>query len=153
MDTINDFAEYLKKQYIEPYEAFKKKQESGLIIELPVPIGEKVYIPYKYKGLNGSVNKGVEITRLSGYVKENDKDFYITSDNFCGLSFYKPNEIYITMEAAEARLKEMELEVFSLEQKCRVCGCTWDNACEGGCYWVEPDLCSACADKSEAEGE
>lgn len=29
-------------------------------------------------------------------------------------------------------------------QKCRVCGCTWDNACEGGCYWVEYDLCSKC---------
>lgn len=33
------------------------------------------------------------------------------------------------------------------EQKCRVCGCTWDNACPGGCHWVEPDLCSQCADK------
>ncbi len=39
---------------------------------------------------------------------------------------------------------------------CRVCGCTDDNACivEGGegediistCYWVEADLCSACAE-------
>jgi hypothetical protein len=31
---------------------------------------------------------------------------------------------------------------------CRVCGCTDDNPCEGGCYWVEDeemgDLCSAC---------
>ena len=33
------------------------------------------------------------------------------------------------------------------EQKCRVCGCTWDNACEGGCYWIEDNLCSACAEK------
>lgn len=31
---------------------------------------------------------------------------------------------------------------------CRVCGCTNDRACQGGCYWVERDLCSACADKS-----
>lgn len=35
------------------------------------------------------------------------------------------------------------------EQACRVCGCTWDNACEGGCYWVEEDLCSTCAEKME----
>lgn len=28
---------------------------------------------------------------------------------------------------------------------CRVCGCTDAKACEGGCYWVEADLCSACA--------
>ena len=33
------------------------------------------------------------------------------------------------------------------EQRCRVCGCTWDTPCEGGCYWVEDDLCSACCDK------
>ena len=29
--------------------------------------------------------------------------------------------------------------------KCRVCGCIDDQACEGGCTWVEPDLCSKCA--------
>jgi len=33
---------------------------------------------------------------------------------------------------------------------CRECGCTDDDACEGGCSWVEDDLCSACAEK-EAE--
>ena len=31
------------------------------------------------------------------------------------------------------------------ERKCRVCGCTQNNACPGGCYWVEEDLCSQCA--------
>lgn len=31
-----------------------------------------------------------------------------------------------------------------VEQKCRVCGCTEMQACPGGCYWVTPDLCSAC---------
>jgi hypothetical protein len=30
---------------------------------------------------------------------------------------------------------------------CRVCGCTEDNACEGGCTWVESDLCSSCVGK------
>ena len=28
---------------------------------------------------------------------------------------------------------------------CRECGCTDTRACEGGCWWVEPDLCSSCA--------
>ena len=27
---------------------------------------------------------------------------------------------------------------------CRVCNCTDDQACPGGCSWVGPDLCSAC---------
>jgi hypothetical protein len=37
------------------------------------------------------------------------------------------------------------------EPACRVCGCTDEAACEGGCWWVpdpylEGDLCSACLD-------
>lgn len=32
--------------------------------------------------------------------------------------------------------------------KCKICGCTDDNACPGGCYWVEPRLCSACVNKN-----
>jgi len=31
--------------------------------------------------------------------------------------------------------------------KCRECGCIDLNACQGGCYWVEDDLCSKCAIK------
>lgn len=27
---------------------------------------------------------------------------------------------------------------------CRICGCTDTQACEGGCWWVGTDLCSAC---------
>lgn len=34
-------------------------------------------------------------------------------------------------------------------KKCRVCGCDWFHACPGGCYWVEEDLCSCCAEESE----
>lgn len=30
---------------------------------------------------------------------------------------------------------------------CRVCGCTDDHACEGGCEWIEWDLCSKCKGK------
>lgn len=30
------------------------------------------------------------------------------------------------------------------DRSCRVCGCTDDQACDGGCVWVGPDLCSAC---------
>ncbi|MDD5360481.1 MAG: 3'-5' exonuclease [Sulfurovaceae bacterium] len=33
---------------------------------------------------------------------------------------------------------------FSIDRRCRVCGCTDDHACIGGCYWVEIDLCCNC---------
>lgn len=35
----------------------------------------------------------------------------------------------------------------TLGMVCRVCECTDLHACEGGCYWVEPNLCSRCAGK------
>jgi hypothetical protein len=43
---------------------------------------------------------------------------------------------------------EADLE-FALLDQCRVCGCTDDTACPGGCQWVEDPhrrgaLCSAC---------
>lgn len=34
---------------------------------------------------------------------------------------------------------------------CRVCGCSEEDACEGGCSWVEDDLCSACQEKEAEE--
>ena len=34
------------------------------------------------------------------------------------------------------------------QRRCRICGCTGDNAClPYGCYWVEDDLCSECVGK------
>ena len=33
---------------------------------------------------------------------------------------------------------------------CRVCGCTDDEACAGGCHWVEDDLCSACHSEGDS---
>jgi hypothetical protein len=46
-------------------------------------------------------------------------------------------------------IKEGELEkeesLFDKDPRfCKVCECTQDHACAGGCYWVTDDLCSAC---------
>lgn len=32
----------------------------------------------------------------------------------------------------------------SWEMTCRVCGCSDSRACEGGCVWAAPNLCSRC---------
>lgn len=37
-------------------------------------------------------------------------------------------------------------DAFADVRRCRECGCTDDDdGCDGGCYWVAVDLCSACA--------
>lgn len=33
------------------------------------------------------------------------------------------------------------------QQKCRICGCDWNHACNDHDYWFAEDLCSACAEK------
>jgi hypothetical protein len=43
---------------------------------------------------------------------------------------------------ARERIEAIERELGM--PRCRVCGCTDDRACPGGCYWVEADLCSSC---------
>lgn len=30
--------------------------------------------------------------------------------------------------------------------RCRQCGCTEHVACDEGCWWVQPDLCSRCGE-------
>ena len=34
-------------------------------------------------------------------------------------------------------------------EKCRICGCSDNNPCKGGCYWQEPSLCSRCVSKDK----
>lgn len=39
------------------------------------------------------------------------------------------------------------LRLENIERGCRRCGCVDSKACEGGCWWVEADLCSRCAEQ------
>lgn len=41
-----------------------------------------------------------------------------------------------------------QLRIYAgLETACRLCGCSESKACRGGCYWIEPGLCSACVEE------
>jgi hypothetical protein len=48
-------------------------------------------------------------------------------------------------------LDELLLAGADWGRQCRVCGCTELDACRGGCYWVEDDLCSRCETKGESQ--
>jgi len=39
-----------------------------------------------------------------------------------------------------------------LDQRCQVCGCNFEKACEGGCHWITEELCSCCAGTPVASG-
>jgi ParB/RepB/Spo0J family partition protein len=56
------------------------------------------------------------------------------------------------LEFAEFEDEHGDASVTAWWYVCRVCGCTEDNACEGGCSWVEADLCSSCAPVADSDG-
>jgi hypothetical protein len=61
----------------------------------------------------------------------------------------KPSEIDKSIERYMLTITEIKRP--KQQQRCRVCGCTQDRACPGGCYWVEPNLCSNCSDREPPE--
>lgn len=63
----------------------------------------------------------------------------------------------LRVRGLQGLVDELELEVAHLaplfdERRCRICDCTDDGACWAGCWWVEDDLCSSCADDLASEG-
>lgn len=86
-------------------ELAKAKSEGRLLI-LPVPIGGTIYVPYKYKDTDGSIEEGIEESKLSGYIKEGDREFYMTYDEL-GTNDYDPRDIFLTKEDAEKVLVGM----------------------------------------------
>lgn len=64
----------------------------------------------------------------------------------------EPDIVSLSKEQVQALYGELLNEYdfylkYSSNRKCRVCGCTENNACPGGCFWVEVDLCSECIGK------
>lgn len=83
--------------------------EENRIIVLPVPIGGTIYIPYRFEDTDGTIDAGVEEARISGYVKEGNREFYTIFDE-CGASDIEPGKFYLTREAAEIALEALGVE-------------------------------------------
>lgn len=68
----------------------------------------------------------------------------------CMAISYSAEELeHIADELRDAAAAKRKGEPVATSGVCRVCGCTDEEGCEGpvfGCWWVEPDLCSQCAD-------
>lgn len=58
--------------------------------------------------------------------------------------WWKPSPEPIRNLVKAGALIAAEIDRLQRLPRCRVCGCWEFQACEGGCYWVEKDLCSAC---------
>jgi hypothetical protein len=94
---------------------------------------------YKHMQINDNYSDGGNSPFLAAQFKEFSKSKLQEM-------LYLPDELLseVTPEMTVKEIRDLKPE--PEEPACRVCGCTWLNACEGGCYWVEDNLCSRCAD-------
>lgn len=42
-------------------------------------------------------------------------------------------------------LNQALMLLHTIDRQCHTCGCTQNRACDGGCSWVDVDLCSTCS--------
>lgn len=85
--------------------------------------------------LAGRLDCGCYVYDVAGAV-------YVVGDP-CELDHYEAAHRLIDSEGEV--VSQREIDVAAGGAACRVCGCTDNDACEEGCYWVEADLCSSCA--------
>jgi hypothetical protein len=53
----------------------------------------------------------------------------------------------LKVENAQLRAVITQHDPNFFKRKCRFCGCDWNHPCNDHDYWVEDDLCSACAEE------
>lgn len=99
------------------------------------------------KDYNNYFNKGNDCDSCENqYLSGNDGDAIgcKCSDSGIECCFIGREEQKIIIDCENCNLDGTQECEMCEKRVCRVCGCTWNNACPGGCYWVEKDLCSEC---------
>lgn len=92
----------------EAHGLIEAKRERRLI-ELPVPIGGTIYIPYKIRDIDGSISQGIEEGALTGYVDEGEdgRRFY-TYQYASSFADVPVEQVCKTRREALAALETME---------------------------------------------
>lgn len=99
----------------------------------------------------GRFTSGTYIARYQGKQASNTASAKDAVHRLAGKIFGPLQRVTVTRISADQEHAAGTFRVTVDEtQKCRRCGCTWRNACAGGCHWVSPNLCSACVDSTDS---
>jgi hypothetical protein len=104
------------------------------------------------EGIRGQIERNRYVPRTNPVQKRIDEVIAVA---FEADDIYLAGCLMLVQSARAAKAHDVVLEVLMqtmadllphirATQKCRVCGCTNEAACFGGCEWVELDLCSRC---------
>lgn len=115
--TIYEEEQVLQQEIIERLAEFEDKLEAGTLVELPCKVGDIVYCLIA-QGTHGTVyTTGAAISRAVTKIIWDGRRFEIYSErshiwsndyNECNYYGYLGETVFLTREAAEARLKELE---------------------------------------------
>lgn len=75
-------------------------QKSERLVVLPVPIGEPIYVAYRF-----GAESGVESQLLSGYIKEGEREFFTTYEEPFGTDDVETGRAFGSYEEAREFLK------------------------------------------------
>ena len=98
------YSNYSTKKIIERLTEYEEAEEQGLVAVLPVPIGTTVY---EFEPLN-KIDKGCTERTIIKYTMYDDSIWFNFADGFMKNIKDFGKTIFLTREAAEQKLKEME---------------------------------------------
>ena len=93
---------------------YEEAEEQGLIVQLPVPIGTTVY---EFEPLNKIV-KGCTARTVIKYTMYDDSIWFNFADGYMKDIKDFGKTIFLTREAAEQKLKEMESDCYVKDRNC-----------------------------------
>ena len=99
---------YSTRKIIERLAEYEDAEEQGLLVRLPVKVGDTVYVLYK----NIVTEKQVyDVQYRGGITYQNGQRWYV---NIGGLAYYETDfgkTVFLTQEEAEQKLKEKEMGI------------------------------------------
>ena len=146
-----------------PEDAFRKDMaalDDADVVVLVMPCGASAHLELGYAAGQGKTTAILlaESGRMELMYKMAD-EICVDLQDLCDRLRLREKQLQSARLAREGRRGQPALRhplagaLGLLAQTCRVCGCTDDDCSQciektgGPCHWVEPDLCSACAEE------
>ncbi len=140
-DTLKPMAKYIDT--LQCSDIYRLLMEMALIRNLPKPYQQKndplLEIARRYKVDTKQIEQAIKQE-----IKEKEKAKTVREKKkLQSLAKWKKGKEPVKTKKAGGKSEKLESGI------CRVCGCTEENACKGGCHWVDEKktLCSSCFEK------
>lgn len=128
------------------FSALKKAELDRVILESGVDLAGKVPAEILDMGPQRDLDDSEDDDDCMAYVNCPHFDECEHIGQKCKHQWNEGDEPLCCFECDDLEGCDQRCQLYGI-RTCRECGCTEEYGCDGGCSWVEDDLCSACQDK------